>query len=323
VRAEILSQPLESGEMRQLHDRILRDPAVQAAFGWRQPDGWLGRNFHGASSVETAIRLLCEKGVRRDHPVLAGALIALVNATPEQLSRGIGKVGPYFDAANLGGSRMIQAAVLSYAGMEELPLVQAQIRLALSAFEAVLAFESCGDAFEPYRGQCVLRPGTAWPGIYHLRLLAHTRSWRTPETTNRLAECVQRLVEFSPLPAYHVRRGSQLIAPASYAMLDFNSSLANLDGAGWAMWFHRMEVIARLGVMPRVPALNRQAVDLQEMLAGTDGWFTMNFDHRYFKLWGAYTGLMLEPDWRSPQRRVNDLTFRSLLILHHAGELIQ
>lgn len=33
---------------------------------------------------------------------------------------------------------------------------------------------------------------------------------------------------------------------------------------------------------------------------------------------GAYTGLMLEPDWRDPQRRINDLTFRSLLILHYS-----
>jgi len=322
VRAEILGQPRESDEMRRLHHRILQDPAVQGVAGWRQPDGWLGRDFHGANSIETGIRLLCEKGVDREHPVLAGALRALADASPEQLRRGIGKAGEYLDAANLGGSRMIQATVLSYAGMEELPLVQGQIRLALDAFESVLGFVSAGDAFEPYRGHCVLRSGTAWPGIYHLRLLAHTRSWRTCEKMNRLAECVRRLVDFSPLPGYHVRYRSQLIAPASFAMLDFNPELKELDAAGWLLWFHRMEMLARLGMVGRIAALQAQTAALEQMLTAGGGLFRENFNHTYFKRWGAYTGLILEPDWRSPQRRVNDLTFRSLLIMHY-GEQIQ
>jgi len=42
--------------------------------------------------------------------------------------------------------------------------------------------------------------------------------------------------------------------------------------------------------------------------------------HDYFKRWGAYTDLMLEKDWRNPQRRINDLTFRCLLVLHYYEE---
>jgi len=41
--------------------------------------------------------------------------------------------------------------------------------------------------------------------------------------------------------------------------------------------------------------------------------------HGYFQEWGANTGLGLAPDWRAAQRRINDLTFRSLLILQYAG----
>jgi hypothetical protein len=41
-------------------------------------------------------------------------------------------------------------------------------------------------------------------------------------------------------------------------------------------------------------------------------------NHTYFQKWGSYTGLALEKDWRHPQRRVNDLTFRSLLIIHYS-----
>jgi hypothetical protein len=33
-----------------------------------------------------------------------------------------------------------------------------------------------------------------------------------------------------------------------------------------------------------------------------------------------YLVLALEKDWRLPQRRRNDLTFRSLMILHYANQ---
>jgi hypothetical protein len=101
-------------------------------------------------------------------------------------------------------------------------------------------------------------------------------------------------------------------------MDDFNPHLAGLDGAGWMMWFHRMELLARLGVIPAVPELQRQANELAVLLESRAGWFTRPLSHAYFKRWGAYTGLMLEQDWKAAQRRLNDLTFRSILILHYA-----
>ena len=84
-------------------------------------------------------------------------------------------------------------------------------------------------------------------------------------------------------------------------------------------WFHRMELLARLGVIEAIPALRAQARWLASRLEAAAGYLTRALRHRYFGLWGAYTGLMLERDWRTQQRRVNDLTFRSLLILHYAG----
>ena len=79
-----------------------------------------------------------------------------------------------------------------------------------------------------------------------------------------------------------------------------------------------MECLARLGVVDSIPALQAQVDRLTGMLAAGGGRFTLQLRHDYFTHWGAYTGLMLEPDWRSPSRRTNDLTFRSLLILHYA-----
>jgi hypothetical protein len=44
---------------------------------------------------------------------------------------------------------------------------------------------------------------------------------------------VQRLVDWSPLPAIYLRHRSQIMAPASFAMLDFAAKLETLDNVDW------------------------------------------------------------------------------------------
>lgn len=62
---------------------------------------------------------------------------------------------------------------------------------------------------------------------------------------------------------------------------------------------------------------------LKEALDAGQGCFTKPLAHPYFRKWGAYTGLMLETDWIDPRRRIYDLTFRSLLILHYSEKWSQ
>ncbi len=317
VRREILHEPPGSECMHALQCQIEEDPAVQEIFGWQQPDGWLGWDFHGSRGTEAGIRWLCEKGLDAGHPVLARALQALEDH-PERLSRGIGKVGRILDQNWLGGSQLIRAAVLAYAGVEDRPFVQEQIQVGLDGFRAVLEVAAPEDLYELYRGKRVFRPGVRWPSIYHLRLLAWTQSWRTAENEGLLVEAIQRLVGWSPLPAIYARYRSQIVAPASFCMDDFNADLPGLDSVGWMMWFHRMELLARLGVVPKVVELGRQAGELAEMLAADGGRFTRALASPYFRHWGAYTGLMLEKDWKDARRRVYDLTFRSELIVHYS-----
>jgi hypothetical protein len=316
LRCDVLEEPRSA--LRDLQHRILNDSAVQEVFSWQQPDGWLGWNFHGDHSIESGIRLLCEKGVEVRHPILAKALLALERET-DRLDRGIGKVGRILDDRGLGGSQTIRAAVFAYAGAEDKPFVRDQSDRALAAFKAVLTINAIDDLVDLYKDQLVYRPDRLWPCIYHLRLLSFTHSWRTAENQRLLIESIQRLVELSPLPYIHVRHKSQLIAPASFCMDDFNPDMCTLDAAHWMMWFHRMELLARLGVVRAIPALTRQIDFLREMLNTGQGRFTKTLSHPYFRKWDAYTGLMLEHDWRNSQRRICDLTFRSLLILHYAG----
>jgi hypothetical protein len=325
LRRELLKQPPSSGEMLALQSQILEDRAVKEVLSWQQPDGWIAWNFHGSHSMEAGIRLLCEKGLVASHPALAKALLTLGKETG-RLARGLGKVGAILDDLGLGGAQLMRTALLTQAGVEDEPHVQActqaciqeQINLALANFKDILTITTLDDLVEAYKGKLVFRPGVQWPSIYHLRLLAWTYSWRSAKNREMIAACIQRLVRFSPMPDIKVRYKSQLIAPASFGMHDFNVNLNTLDDRDWMMWFHRMELLARLGVVRQVPELEAQAAALDEFLQAGRGKFTKKLNHAYFRKWGAYTGLMLETDWRDPQRRMNDLTFRALLIRHYS-----
>lgn len=317
IRNEILGHSPSQPGMPELQQLILQDPLVRQVSGWAQPDGWLGWDFHGSQSIEAGIRILCEKGVERCQPVLAKALDAL-QRHPDRLERGIGKVGRVLDDAGFGGSSLIQAATLARAGLEDAEVVKQQVQVALDGFAAAACVRSIAELAERYRDHQVFRAGLRWPGIYHLRLLAFTHAWRTAENVALAAAAVQRLVDLSPLPDIHVRHHSQLIAPASYAMQDFNPDMAQMDDVGWMLWLHRTECLARMGIVPLVPELRAQVQRLAALLQEGGGRFQKALHHPYFTKWGSYTGLALEPDWRSSQRRMNDLTFRSLLIIHFA-----
>jgi hypothetical protein len=322
LRWEVLGEPRSASRLRNLQRQILDDAAVQEVFSWQQFDGWLAWNFHGDKSIESGLRLLCEKGVEERHPIVANALRALKSET-DRLDRGLGKVGQILDDKGLGGSQTIRAVVFAYAGVEDEAFVRKEIDRALTAFKAVLTVDVIDDLVELYKDKLVYQPDRLWPSLYHLRLLAFTRCWRTIENQRLLAESIQRLIDLSPLPNIHVRHKSQLIAPASFCMDDFNPDMTSLNDAHrrwdahWMMWFHRMELLSRLGVVRSIPALMRQINVFRETLAAGQGRFTPALSHVYFRKWGAYTGLMLERDWRDPQRRIYDLTFRSLLILHY------
>ena len=314
--SEIFGQSPSSRGMVELQTQILSDPTVRTVMQWQQPDGWLGWNFHGTKSIETGIRLLCEKGVKRNHPVLVKALHALEKLT-SRLDRGLGKPGVILDKKGLGGALLIRATIFAYAGRENKPFIQEQINKALNGFNTVLAVRSTAEITENYKDKLVFRPDIQWPSIYHLRLLALTHGWRTTANQKLVTGAIRRLIELSPLPAILVRNNSQIISPASFCMLDFNPEMSQLDGAHWMMWFHRMECLARLGVVKSIPELQRQVRTLADHLEA-DGLFTKKLSHPYFARWGAYSGLMLEDNWRTPNKRIYDLSFRSKLILHYA-----
>jgi hypothetical protein len=155
--------------------------------------------------------------------------------------------------------------------------------------------------------------------VYHLRLLAITQSWRTPENQTMLAQAVTKLAALSPIPEIKLLNRGQVIGPASVFMYNFNDDMAALTDAGWMMWFHRTEMIARLGIASQVHAISRQLDYVSGMVKESGGLFTKPLSHPYFVKWSQYVGLALENGWKIKDRRVNDLTFRWLLIQYYAS----
>lgn len=318
LRKEILHDSPFLPEMIKLQDQILQDEAIQAISNLQGQDGWLTWNFHGYDSMEAEVRLLCEKGVEANRSILAHALSALEECT-DRLERGLGKVGKILDDLGFGGAETIRAYLFAQAGKEENSLVQKQVEQALQVFKSVTQIKTLESLYEPCKDKIVFREGVCWPGIYHLRLLAMSQSWRKPENYKMIARSIRHIVQFSPIPNISVKYKSQLIAPASFCMDDFTSDMNSLTDAEWMGWFHRMELLARLGVVEEIPELKHQVQVLAKILEEGRGLFMKKLNHAYFQKWGSYTGLALEKDWRVPQRRVNDLTFRSLLILHYSN----
>ena len=132
-------------------------------------------------------------------------------------------------------------------------------------------------------------------------------------------QAIHKLIDLSPIPNIYIRYKSRWMAPGSFAMHDFNPDMETMDDSDWMLWFHRMEMLSRLDLVSSNPLLIKQVNNLITILKKGSGFFTRPLNHYFFKKWGAYSGLMLEKDWRSPKRRAYDLTFRSFLILHYSG----
>lgn len=320
TKKEILREEISNQEQEYYQNQILQDDNVRHILSLQKDDGWIGGAFHGEDEPESGIRLLREKGVDPDNPVIRQALAA-IEAQGEAFDQGcLWHVGKLLDEANLGGSRMIKACVYAYAGIDDTEFLREQIEKALAAFRFVITVHRLEELYEERKGKLVFRAGVPWPGIYHLRLLAFTNSWRNEENRGLLTDALTRLCGFGSIPSINLLHKGQMVGQGSFCMHEFDVNLEELNAKEWMMWFHRMELLARLGVANGVQAFERQIRQLESILRENDGIFNRKLSHYYFNKWTPYTGLTLENSWRKKNARACDLTFRSLLILRLSGE---
>lgn len=317
TRKEILCESIHLPVMLNLQNEILHDERVKELFDLQHEDGWIGGWFHGEKEPESAIRYFMEKGVESDNEMVARALNAIINRGDDFDKGSMERVGKPLDSLHLGGSQMMKACVFAYAKHEEHDSVKEQIEEALAGFEYILFLDSLDQLYHKHKGKVdVFNEGTKWPSIYHLRLLAYTDGWRTAKNKQILISAFQKLIDFSPIPPIKLLYKNQVISPASVFMDDFNVNMNNLSAKEWMVWFHRTEMIARLGIANDIPQIKNQIDYLYEYVHTNDGFFVKPLSHYYFTKWTQYIGIALENDWKIKGARMSDLTFRSLLILH-------
>lgn len=314
IRKEILHEDITKPDMQQLQSKILNEPEILRIFSLQKEDGWLGGLFHGVDEPECSIRYLIEKGVEPSHPNIQNALNAII-AKGDKFDEGsMYRVGKPLDNLHFGGSKLIKACVFAYAGNESYDFIIEQINESLDVFRFVCGIESIADIYDEYKGKLVFKSGVMWPCIYHLRLLAATNNWKNAENQEMMAKAISKLCELSPILDIKLLYNHQIISPASAFMDNFDNDMNSLNAKEWMMWFHRTELIAKLGIAARVNSIKRQIDYVNDLLKENDGLFTKKLNHYYFTKWTQYLGLALEDNWRSSDRIANDLTFRCLLI---------
>jgi hypothetical protein len=317
IKKEVLDE-INLCEERELQSRILEDRVIQQFLKNQNVDGWIDEDFHSEKGVETAIRVLSEKGVSPEQSSIQKMLNKL-EKREETFDKGcLSNVGKVLDEKGFGGSQLIRATIFTYAGIENKEFIKKQIKYALDKFKFVLTVDKIDNITKQYKNKLVFKDEVKWPSIYDLRLLAFTKEWRSTENKRMVTSSIHQLIKLSPIPDILVLKGHQLIAPASFCMHNFNPDINTFEDKDWMIWFHRMELLSRLGVVNHIEELKDQVDFLTKILRENNGIFKKKLSHYYFTKWGTYTGMALEKDWKSEQRRICDLTFRSLLILHYS-----
>lgn len=317
VKKEILND-IESYEEEKLQSHIIKDKLIQEFIERQNSDGWIDEDFHSEKGIETAIRVLSEKGVL-SHQFQIQKMLNELEKREDTFDKGcLFNVGKVLDEKGFGGSQLIRATVFAYAGIENKEFIREQIQSAIDKFKFVLSVDKIEDITEEYKSKLIFKDEVKWPSIYDLRLLAFTKTWRSKENEKIIISSIRHLIRLSPIPDIHVLKGHQLIAPASFCMHDFCPDMSTFKDKDWMIWFHRMELLSRLGIVKYIEELKSQVDFLMNILNENEGIFKKRLSHYYFTKWGTYIGLALEKDWRTEKRRMCDLTFRSLLILYYS-----
>ncbi len=314
IKKEIFKEDCTNPTMLELQHQITRLKEVERIFALKKDDGWLGGLFHGVDEPESVIRFLIEMGLEPTHPTIEGALSAIISRGTSFDEGCMHRVGKPLDSQRLGGSQLIKACIFAHAGNEHYDFVLERITESLEVFDYVCSVAQLADIYTPYRDRLVFRSGVLWPSIYHLRLLAYTQSWRSRENLAMMARAISKLTSLSPIPSINLLYKHQVIAPASACMHSFNDDMGTLSPKEWMLWFHRTELIARLGIASKIPPIMAQINYVNNLRAESNGLYTKKLRHYYFTKWTQYLGLALEDEWKTSDKAVNDLTFRCLLI---------
>lgn len=336
VKKEILND-ITDEEEKDLQEQIMAEPISQLIANCQKENGWLGNGFHGPNknagnyeNQEVGVKYLAEKGVLKNNPILKKAMEAFVTTELTDLCyRTKGKLFDEFKyAAN--GQNIIRCACIARAGYDDIIDIKPQIHLSLDSFKRVLEVDSILDVSRPRQGKptrsnpsgiyYTFHDYEKWPCRYHLDILAHTNSWKTKENIKILAESFKKLMRTDRSESIRREANSWVgYKLGTVGCFSEGFSLRYIKDGSNSIQLETIEWLCRCGLTPHIEKLHEEVKVIKNSI-NADGICIANIDEGQLRGISTYSGLQLEVDWNEPLRKLCDITFRALLILHYSEE---
>lgn len=329
VKRDILGNLTEE-EKTSLQEQIMEEPIYRLISDCQKENGWLGNGFHGPNknagpyeNQEVGTKYLAEKGFGAENPVLCRAMDAFVTVPLSDLCyRTHGKVYDEFQfAAN--GQNLIRCACIARAGFADRIDIAPQILLSLDSFRRVLEVDSILDVSRTVKSSKyrVFLKEEKWPCRYHFDILAHTKSWKTPENCQMLADSFAKLMRTDRQELVGLGAASWVgHVLGTLGCYTEGFSLRTVRDGESLVLLEMVEWMCRCGLYPYLPVL-REEVSLLMDAVDDNGICRAPVDTEYLKGISTYGGQQIEVDWKSPVRQACDITFRVLLCARYAGIL--
>jgi hypothetical protein len=328
VKKEVLNEDISVEEKKELQAQIMEESNIQLIIHCQKENGWLGNGFHGPNkdagpyeNQEVGTKYLGEKLIFKDTPVLQRAMNAFITTELTDLCyRTKGKLFDEFKyAAN--GQNIIRCACIARAGYEDIIDIKPQVQLSIDSFKRVLEVDSILDVTRTIKNgskqKRVFNNNEKWPCYYHLDILAHTSSWMTDKNIKTLAESVKKLMR-TDRPEMQIAADSwvgYVLGTTGCFKEGFQIGYEN-QGVHYTI-LDRMEWLCRCGIASYINELKNE-IEIIAKSINKDGVCKANIDENQLKGFSTYGGQQLEVDWKMPIRRLCDITFRALLILHYS-----
>jgi len=321
--------------------RIIPEKNVQSVLNSQKADGWFGNSFHGQSpksgagmydNMEVGLRYLSEKGfslsnqcaadTANDSGYIARSVNSFLTKKPFDSAYGVmTPVPPDTDYSyTASGLYLARSSVIIRAGYEfRLPQndfidLKHDIDFSFQTFLNVLNFTTQDEVIDTHRKKACFKPDVMWPCLYHLRILAHSRGWRSASNIVLLADSVRHLLSFPQTDEmiYTYKKG-QFVGPC-FALINAQRKILEIDDED-RVSFDILELFARCGIVDKVEILQKKC---DYLLASIDDDlnFSGDIDKRSFS-WSPYFGFALEENWRSKTSVKCDILFRTLMIIHY------
>lgn len=345
LRKEILNN-ITKTEEENLFEQVYQTPNFKLVQSYVKPNGyigsgahswgnWRGVNYHPTylADGEASARLLSNYAIPKMHPMIVNFINAMRNEdTLRHEFSYIPPEIPRFENRNTGlksgsvsSDIMVQLytmqALLGYGDDE---CVKRFCEISLDAFCRLLTINSLDDItkFRTIKGKRYpyIEANEYFPCSYHLTTLAHTHSWRSPESIKALTNALNHLNEImSDDNCLSVKAGSRYYGAGWAFARPIKPFTA--DRVETVIYRRPLTEIAMLGVGERVDVIRESAANIQNAI-DSDGILRTKFKRSSFSQYPtAYVDVVLETDHKRKHALECDLTFWAVQFLHLVKEI--